>query len=81
MIQSLRIQRIMNKNADMGQKKQSQNKPNFPAPTFRMPCILWGIVHRKPRSMRIKKLTTSRMVANLRFEELNSGFVVSKFGQ
>ena len=35
---------------------------------------------RKPRSMRIKKLTTNRMVANLRFEELNSGFVVSEFG-
>ena len=33
---------------------------------------------RKPRSMRIKKLTTNRMVANLRSEELNSGFVVSK---
>ena len=32
---------------------------------------------RKPRSLRIKKLTTSRMVANLKFEELNRGLVVS----
>jgi hypothetical protein len=36
---------------------------------------------RKRRSMKIKKLTTCRMVANLRFEELNSGFVVFNFGQ
>jgi hypothetical protein len=56
-------------------------KSNFPATTFGIPGMLCGIVHRKPRSMRIKKLTTSRMVANLRFEELNSGFVVSKFEQ
>jgi hypothetical protein len=35
----------------------------------------------KPRSLRIKKLTINRMVANLRFEELNSGLIVSKIGQ
>jgi hypothetical protein len=63
--------------------RQGKNKPNqtqLLAPFFRMSYTLRGPAHRKPRSLIIKKLTTSRMVANLRFEELNSGFVVSKFG-
>jgi len=36
--------------------KQTQFKPNFPFPTFRMPCILWGTAHRKPLSLRMFKL-------------------------
>jgi len=43
----MNIQRIMKKNANMGPKKQSQNKPNFFNTLFRLLYTLrglfWGI--------------------------------------
>ena len=38
------------------QPKQTQFKPNFPAPTFRIACILWETAQRKPLSLRMFKL-------------------------
>ena len=63
-----------------------KNKPNTNPIKLVLECRSRGanfiarMPMRKPRSLIIKKLTISRMVANLRFEELFSGLVVSKFG-
>ena len=78
------IQTQFNPKQSQFKPKRTQFKPNFIKSLSLLSASQRFAVDkltRKHRSMKIKKLTTCRMVANLRFEELNSGFVVSKFGQ